>query len=347
MKSQTLYRKYRPQTFADVIGQDHVVSVLLKAIAKKQPAHAYLFSGGRGIGKTSIARILARELGVHEDDLYEIDAASHTGVDDIRALREGATTLPLRSPYKVYILDEVHMLSKGAFNALLKILEEPPAHVLFMLATTDMHKVPDTILSRCEVYTLHRPSRAVLSETLKKIVIAEGHAIEPGAADLIALIGDGSFRDTLSVLQQVLTGITGKKVTEQTVQSVTGAPTHTTVRALIDAWAKKDTAEALKTISGARADGAHIGILFTRVLDAVRAILLLRFAPTMRPALEEQYAPEDIEYFVSLADHTTECGKAITSKLLRALLEVGKDISRSDAPHVLLELLTFDLTEHV
>src|SRR3989344_3864352 len=162
-----LYRKYRPRTFKDVIGQDHVVKVLLGALELGTISHAYLFSGSRGTGKTSIARIFAREIGTTENDLYEIDAASNTSVDDVRALNESVNTLPFESKYKVYILDEVHMLSKSAFNALLKTLEEPPPHVVFILATTETHKIPETVLSRCEVYTFKNPSQ----ETLKNLTI--------------------------------------------------------------------------------------------------------------------------------------------------------------------------------
>ncbi len=146
--SEVLYRKYRPSNFGEVMGQDHIVSVIEKSIKNKKIAHAYLFSGSRGIGKTSIARILAKDLGTHSDDIYEIDAASNRGIDDIRAIRDAVNTLPFHSTYKVYIVDEVHMLTKEAFNALLKTLEEPPAYVIFMLATTELEKIPETIISR-------------------------------------------------------------------------------------------------------------------------------------------------------------------------------------------------------
>src|SRR6266436_4362104 len=147
---QTLYRAYRPQDFSEVRGQEHIVKALEAAIKSKKISHAYLFSGGRGTGKTSVARILARELGVTDKDLYEMDAASNRGIDDIRELREGVYAMPFESPYKFYIIDEAHMLTKEAWNALLKTLEEPPAHVIFILATTDIDKVPDTIVSRCQ-----------------------------------------------------------------------------------------------------------------------------------------------------------------------------------------------------
>jgi DNA polymerase III, gamma/tau subunits len=152
-----LYRKHRPQSFKEVRNQDHIVSVLEGAIEKGEIPHALLFSGTRGTGKTTLARIFARELGVKDSDLYEIDAASNRGIDDIRELREAVHTVPYESPYKVYIIDEVHMLTKEAFNALLKTLEEPPSHVVFMLATTEEEKLLDTILSRCQVFHLREP----------------------------------------------------------------------------------------------------------------------------------------------------------------------------------------------
>jgi DNA polymerase-3 subunit gamma/tau len=333
----SLYRKYRPSTFAEVVGQDAVVHTLEAAVAAKKPSHAYLFSGGRGIGKTSLARILARALGVTEKDLYEIDAASYNGVDDIRALREGATTLPMESPYKVYVLDEVHMLSKGAFNALLKILEEPPRHVIFMLATTDIHKVPDTILSRCEVHTLARPSRETLAEVVLKVCKSEKVKIEKEAADVIALLGDGSFRDTLSVLQQVMTGAEGGAITDTLVQEKTGAPTHALVRELLTAWGSGDTHTALALIQRAHGHGSNMEILFSLLMEIVRAVLLVRAAGgTSSEQLKKQYSPDLFSYITMLA--TKPEGAFISSKLLRTLLETGKDIRRSDYPHVLIEL---------
>src|SRR5947199_39679 len=158
MAHQSLYRAYRPSTFADVVGQDQVTKPLEEQLRGKTAGHAYLFAGSRGLGKTSVARIFARELGATSKDLYEIDAASNNTVDDIRALTENVYTLPFESPYKVYILDEAHMLSKGAWNAFLKTLEEPPAHAIFILATTELNRVPETVQSRCQVFVFHKPT---------------------------------------------------------------------------------------------------------------------------------------------------------------------------------------------
>lgn len=230
----SLYRKYRPSTFADIIGQDHIVRVLQSAIEKKTPHHAYLFTGTRGIGKTSIARIFARELGVEPEDITEIDAASYTGVDNVRELTESAMTLPFLSPYKVYILDEVHMLSKAAFNAFLKGLEEPPKHVIYILATTELNKLPDTIISRCEVHIFRTPTVDVLSKVIEYVSTEEGYSIDSESVKLIAMTGDGSFRDTLGVLQKVMSSIEGKKIELEKVEYIIGTPKVTSIDRLVD-----------------------------------------------------------------------------------------------------------------
>lgn len=345
MEHHSLYRKYRPHTFADVIGQDAVVKTLEAAVAAKKPSHAYLFSGGRGIGKTSLARILARALKVTEKDMYEIDAASHNGVDEIRSLREGASMLPLESPYKVYVLDEVHMLSKGAFNALLKILEEPPQHVIFMLATTDVHKVPETILSRCEVYTLARPTRDILSETVKRIAKKEKYTIDAAAADSIAELGDGSFRDTLSILQQVMTAAGDTKITEALVAERTGAPTQSLARNILEAWIQHDYATALTMITDAKEKSVNLDMLYTRLLELVRSILLVRSAPLLAEHFKKTVSPDMYECIVARANGKDVESARINSKMLRTMLERGADIRRSAYPHMILELIILESAE--
>src|SRR3990167_1443531 len=170
---QVLYRKYRPVSFGEVLGQEMVVASLQDTISTSRISHAYLFAGSRGTGKTSVARIFAREIGTSENDTIEIDAASNRGIDDVRALREGVSALPFDSKYKVYIIDEVHMLTKEAFNALLKTLEEPPRHVIFILATTESHKIPETILSRCQVFAFHTPSDEEVREVISRVAKSE------------------------------------------------------------------------------------------------------------------------------------------------------------------------------
>lgn len=206
---QALYRKYRPQTFNDIVGQNHIVSVLKNAIDKDQISHAYLFYGSRGTGKTSIAKIFANEVNGNEIyqkenvDIIEIDAASNNGVDEVRDIKEAIKFLPTEGKYKVYIIDEVHMLTTAAFNALLKTLEEPPAHVIFILATTEIHKIPATILSRCQRFEFKNLSQEQLIDRLKYIAKEEDLVIEEAAIEKIATLAKGGLRDAISILDQV------------------------------------------------------------------------------------------------------------------------------------------------
>ena len=206
---QALYRKYRPQTFNDIVGQNHIVSVLKNAIDKNQISHAYLFYGSRGTGKTSIAKIFANEVNNNEVyqkenvDIIEIDAASNNGVDEVRDIKEAIKFLPTEGKYKVYIIDEVHMLTTAAFNALLKTLEEPPAHVIFILATTEIHKIPATILSRCQRFEFKNLSQEQLIDRLKYIAKEESLVIEEAAIEKIATLAKGGLRDAISILDQV------------------------------------------------------------------------------------------------------------------------------------------------
>ncbi len=264
----TLYRKYRPHNFDDVLGQDHIVSVLKSSL--EAPSHAYLFSGSRGVGKTSIARIFAKELGVSTNDIYEMDAASNTGVDNMRELSEAANTLPFDSKYKVYILDEVHMLSKSAFNAFLKTLEEPPRHVIFILATTETNKVPETIISRCQHFAFRTPSVEVLREVILKVSKAEKMKVEKEAIDLIAVLGDGSFRDTLGILQKV----SGGDVTRDEVEKITGSPRHVLVEAFVDGLLHKKAVEALDALEKASANHANLVIFTDLALMEVRNVVI-------------------------------------------------------------------------
>lgn len=337
---KTLYTKYRPHVFGDVLGQEHVTDVLKESIALGNLAHAYLFFGTRGTGKTSVARIVAREVGTHEDDLYEIDAASNTSVDDIRALNESVATLPFKSKYKVYILDEVHMLSKSAFNALLKTLEEPPKHVIFVLATTEMHKVPETVISRCEVYTFRKPTQALLKDVVLATAKAEGITFEPVAADLIALLGDGSFRDTLGVLQKVIHSSKDTKISIDEVEKVTGAPKAQLVNNVIEAIATKDIEKGLDAIAIATRQNIDMAVFTSMILAKVRAILMVRYSASAQAQIKESMTEADAAFVTELAGQKDS---PISSLTLIKLLDAYTMIGRSYAPHVPLEIALFEL----
>lgn len=333
--SQALYRKYRPQEFKEVKGQDHIVGVLSQGLAKGAVGHAYLFAGTRGTGKTSVARIMARALGTTERDLYELDAASNRGIDDVRALREAVHTMPFESTYKVYIIDEAHMLTKEAFNALLKTLEEPPAHVIFILATTELDKLPETIVSRCEVHTFKSPTRRMLRDHLVAIAHEEGRMLDVDAADIIALVAGGSFRDANGVLQKVITATGEKKITADDAARVTGAPALSLVNDVIMGIAEGAPEAALGAISTASHDGVSMKLFAELILQRLRAVLMLRFAPASKADLSEEYTAEDIELLEKLAQ---DAKSPINSALLLRFLDASALIDRSAIPSLPLEL---------
>jgi DNA polymerase-3 subunit gamma/tau len=275
--SEVLYRKYRPKKFEDVIGQDHVVKVLEAQVKSGDIAHAYVFAGTRGTGKTSVARILASEIGITSNDIYEIDAASHTGVDDIREINDSVYSLPFDSKYKVYILDEAHMLSKQASNALLKTLEEPPAHVIFILATTEIHKIPETVLSRCQVYTFKKPTQEVLKKVVQNICKKEGFKIDDPSAELVSLLGDGSFRDTLGIVQKIVSFSKDKNISEEEVRLVTGAGSVELINGVVEAISKDDLSMALSKTKEVVMQNLDISVFIKLLLHMVRAVMLLSF----------------------------------------------------------------------
>lgn len=337
MAHQSLYRIHRPASFADVVGQEQVTKPLEEAVKAKKIGHAYLFSGSRGLGKTSVARIFAGAIGCTENDLYEIDAASNNSVEDIRALTDGVYTLPFASPYKVYILDEVHMLSKGAWNAFLKTLEEPPAHAVFILATTELSKVPETVQSRCQVFEFKKPTRAILAKMTAAVASREGYTLAPDAADLIAMLAGGSYRDALSVLQKVLA--TGEKTLSRTiVEQTTGAPRREQVHALIAALAQDERGAALSAIESAAKSDADMKLFLELVLEALRSTLLLRYAPELREALKSELGADES---VALEEFAKE--KGITHATMLAFLTAADRIRYAPIPALSLELAVLEL----
>jgi DNA polymerase III subunit gamma/tau len=335
---QTLYRQYRPSGFDEVRGQEQVTGVLEKAIKNKKIGHAYLFCGTRGTGKTSVARILARELGVSDKDLYEMDAASNRGIDDIRELREGVYAMPFESPYKFYIIDEAHMLTKEAWNAFLKTLEEPPAHAIFVLATTERDRVPDTIQSRCEIYTFKQPSRDMLADTVSDVAKKEGFTLDRAAAELIALLAEGSFRDALSILQKVLAVSSGKKIEMKTVEDVSGAPRGELIRSLLQAVAKKDADAALAAMQQAVKANMDARTLAKLLIHRLRVVLLMRYAPSIATELGEELTEADREVAATLSKEP-----GINSDTLKSMLDAYGKMAYAAVPHLPLELAIVDI----
>jgi DNA polymerase III subunit gamma/tau len=335
--SQVLYRKYRPQKFDEVVDQDHIVESLKNALSKNTVAHAYLFHGGRGTGKTTIARILAKEFGTSANDLVEIDAASNRKIEDIRELREGVKTLPFESQYKVYIIDEVHMLTNEAFNALLKTLEEPPQHVKFILATTELHKIPETILSRCEVHTFNEPHLDTLTKVVKDVVRKEEYKITDDAATHIAKLGEGSFRDTLGVLQKVIAGSNKKsgEINMNDVASVSVFPAQSLVRNFISNFVDAKKAEALEVFHQVLESHISPRVFMKHVLHVVRMGLLLKISKSNQGYVFAHISKADLDLIEDLVNNRKE---KFNSKLLLSLLDAYEIMDNSPIPELAVEI---------
>jgi DNA polymerase-3 subunit gamma/tau len=332
---QVLYRKYRPETWEDVIGQDHIVKVLQGAIKLGNISHAYLFAGSRGTGKTSVARIIARELEVNPVDLYEIDAASNRGIDDVRDIRDSVGTHPFESKYKLYIVDEVHMLTKEAFNALLKTLEEPPEYVVFVLATTEIEKIPDTVLSRCQVFQFRKPNQKILKDIVLSISKKEGFTIEPSSADLIATLADGSFRDAQGILEKVLSFTKDTKISREEVESVTGAPRSVMVNDFVTALSDKDLPKSLQVIRKLSESNVDPKIFLKLALLKVRLIMLMKYAPEDARDFSNEVSEDDLVFLKQLS---VKEGSGINSQLLVELLTSYESIGRAYIKELPLEL---------
>ncbi len=364
MASQALYRKWRSQTFDQVIGQQHVTQTLVNALKLGRVAHAYLFTGPRGTGKTSTARLLAKAVNclaeavedrpcpecaicvaVNEArllDLIEIDAASNTGVDDIRDLREKVGFRPGEARIKVYIIDEVHMLSKSAFNALLKTLEEPPEHVIFVLATTEPEKIPATITSRCQRFDFRRIKLSDIVGRLVYIVEQEGLEAEPEALEYIARQGSGSMRDAISLLDQ-LTAYSSETISLELVRTVLGAVTPQSVTELVEALIDRDVAAGLDIINRLVADGIDPRQFAHEIVDYLRALMLVKLGDgsvllnlpdETLATIESQAARTDSSFIVQATTRYNEGLINIKSGLL-------------DIPQLSLELAFIEATRPV
>lgn len=331
---RALYRKYRPTKLSEVIGQPQVTEPLTHALESGQISHAYLFIGPRGTGKTSVARIFAHavngfdyQIEDHYLDIIEIDAASNTGVDNIRELREKAAIAPTTGRYKVYIIDEVHMLSKSAANALLKTLEEPPAHVIFILATTDAHKVPITITSRTQAFTFKLADSETMQQHLRAIADAEQLPITDDALALIVRRGGGSFRDSLSLLDQIST-LSDQEITADVVERALGLPASQTLADLLQAYAAQDTTPIHQILQDLLSTGLKPEIiaseLITRILttpDSALLPLLERLTSVQAPFPEAKL----LLAFLGPSSRAPESHRTPTQKPLRTPPSASSD----------------------
>lgn len=337
-----LYTKYRPQKFSQVLGQEHVTSVLRDSLKNGNIAHAYLFAGSRGTGKTSVARILASEIGVSHNDLFEIDAASNNGVDEIRALNESVNTLPFNSDYKVYILDEVHMLSKSAFNALLKTLEEPPRHVIFVLATTELEKIPETVVSRCEVYNFKTPNRETLRQMVSATAKSEGYSLGEGVAELISIMGDGSFRDTHTILQKLIRSSSDTNLDLKEVEKVTGAPKSKLINDCLLSLGTGEV-EGIFTVTKHLAEAnLDIKVFVRLLLEKFRAGIVLKIDPNREGDLVEQFSSDDLNF---LKEVVAKHGEVFNAGNLLKLLTAYDSAVRSAMPILVFELSLVEIIQ--
>jgi len=333
--SKALYRKYRSRKLSDVVGQNHVTDILKRSLEAGRIAHAYLLTGPRGVGKTSIARILAHEINklpYDEDathlDIIEIDAASNNGVEDVRDLREKVQIAPVSAAKKVYIIDEVHMLSKAAFNALLKTLEEPPEHAVFILATTDADKLPATIISRTQRYTFRSISLTDAVKHLSFIANEEGISIDNEALELIARRGDGSLRDSESLLDQ-LRGLVGEKetITRELIEQSLGLAPSEHVEKLLAAYESRDLPAIISLIDKGEQSGIQPTVLVSQLIQTVRDQMVAK--PQLLPLLDQlldvsRSSQPNIKLLTVLAAHAAP--KPKTAALVSPMPEVSAPI---------------------
>jgi DNA polymerase III subunit gamma/tau len=354
-----LARRYRPGQFEEVVGQEHVTRTLQNAIAATRVHHAYLFTGSRGVGKTTVARILAKALNCDEGatshpcdrcascteirngssvDVFEIDGASHTGVDDVRELRESVRYQPARCRHKIYIIDEVHMLSTSAFNALLKTLEEPPPHVIFIFATTEPHKIPATILSRCQRFDFKRVADPVLVKHLTSLCEREQITIDRGGLGLIARASEGSVRDSLSLLDQVIAYAAGNEISTARVAEVLGVADRRMLFVLSRAILGRDPQAALGVIDQLFDGGQDLVQFAQAFVGHLRDLTVVRTCGNPGPLLDATEAEQQ-----ELGALAGGAGADVLPQLFDRFARTAEEISRSSFPRLLLEMAVIEM----
>lgn len=361
---ETLYRKYRPQKFSEIIGQKHITQTLSNSVKNGRIGHAYLFTGPRGTGKTAIARIFAKAVNCtnlsggepclkcpicknisdgRSLDIIEIDAASHTGVDNIRELRETVKLPPTQAKYKIYIIDEAHMLSTGAWNALLKTLEEPPSHVIFILATTEIHKVPETIISRCQRFDFTRLSLENIIKKLSAIAKSEKVKIEKEALEMIAIAAEGGMRDAESLLAQVIS-LEDKNITAKEVKEILGTTDYQSVKVIAGYLLEKNARKTLELINKLSEDGYDIEIFNKSLLNYLRHLMIISVDEKLSENFSFELTSEQISEMKKEA-RTRKASEIL--KIVDLLSEVQNEIKYSFIPQLPLELAIVKLAEKI
>jgi len=354
MSYQVIARKWRPRSFADMVGQDHITQTLVNALKNDRLPHALVFTGPRGTGKTSSARILAKSLRCpnavdfvpcdqcsscieisqsRSVDVIEIDGASNNGVDSIRELRDSVSYRPATGKYKIYIIDEVHMLSTSAFNALLKTLEEPPAHVIFIMATTEVHKIPATILSRCQRFDFRRIPTRQITQHLQQISLSEKLDIDEEALWLIAKQGDGSMRDSQSLLDQVITFANGK-MTIQSVTGILGLTDRTLLTETLKALVERDESQILILLTKLNQAGVEPSLFSMELLEMIRNLLFAKIAGAQLRQLVDLPDSE----LTTLAELGAQIHPDEVQLLFDMALKSSQDIHRAQDPRLVLEM---------
>ncbi len=340
MSHLALYRKYRPTDFAQVRGQESAVDYLQSVVKSGHVPHAIILTGSRGIGKTTLARIFAKSLNIAPQDIYEIDAASYRKVETMRELVQNEIpVLPTGSPLKMYILDEVHMLTTDSFNTLLKTLEEPPNHVIFVLATTELSKVLPTVVSRCQVIQLRRPTVQILTEQVIDIAHQEGKSIDKPAAEKIAQTAGGSFRDALVLLDRVLEQSSGKTISLDDVGHIGLRGTQHLADAFLAAYAQKDSAAMIQLVTDAAgSDNKGINEFMDQVIHLMRLSLYSRYAQPLWDRAQAELSDDQIETLAGLSRDNI-----ITPDILAKFLAAYESARKSAIPTIPIELAIIEI----